>query len=321
MRLTFLEYLGKGRGLCEALVRAGHTFTNDLEQADILFSHTDAPWRPTELEYMQRASERRIPVVLYPHGAHPSVEYDGLQEVSEFVTDKLVSGPGHEEVMRRIGYPRPVHRIGWSYCPILPFCPIRKPKKVLFAPLHPWADGKTIRDFDLLGNRLVFEELVGNLPAGSELHVRYFGEMEPNGLSDREGVHFYPITDLTVDWKQIDEMDLVVSCGTFAYLSVARGKPVIFMNQRAPGVNDEGTKEVNTWDSYGDYLRYPVDMQDWPLPILISKVCEGGSWLERWRNLFVGEQISPTRLNRILSKIAGIPKREAKRLRRKKVRR
>ena len=317
MRVTLLEYLGKGRGLCEALVRAGHSLTSDLNQADILFSHTDAPWRPTELQYMQCAHDRGIPVVLYPHGAHPSIEYDGLQETSELVTHKFVSGPGHVEVMRRINYPKPVFEIGWSYCPILPFQSVRKPKRILFAPLHPWADGKTIRDFDLLGNKLMFEKLVEDLPAGAELHVRYFGDMEPNGLSDRDNVFFHPITDLTVDWKQIDEMDLIVSCGTFAYLSVARGKPTIFFNQRSPSVNDEGTKIVDNWNSYGEYIRYPIDMLDWPLPILVSKACEGGRWFEEWRRLFVGNQIIHTRLDRVLSKIMGIPKRQAKRKRKR----
>lgn len=311
MRFSILhDHQGKSQNFLSMLAQAGHTETPDLHEADVLFAHTDAPWQGNDPEVIETFGGLGKPVVLYPHSGPPSVEYDGLQPVSPHVRAKLVFAPGHTEVLKRYEYPVRTYEIGWYYCPLLRFAPVKKVERVLFAPMHPWMDEKTILDVHQMLNQAVFRALKEDRPEGSEVYVRYFGGEDLNGLEQAEGFKYRKIEKLGNDHGDIDEADLVVSCGTLAYLAIARGKPTIMFGQESAGVSDMGDKRVDHWEAYGDYMRYPVDLHDWPLPMLVQKACEGGQWLEEWKRLFIGKQMTTQSLNRALNKIMGVKKQQ-----------
>lgn len=295
MNAAIIDHQGKGLAIAEALMSLGITCVPTLDEADILFASTDAPYH-TEFQWIEIMGNWGKPVYLYPHSGPPAIEYDGHIPVSDYVTARLVTGPGHKEVMHRYGHSRSVCEVGWFYCAQKKFQPIPNPRKILFAPLHPWADGKTIHPDNQARNARVFRDLDA---LGLDLQVRYFGDEEANGLPERRD-NWVKLERLDTSHAEIDEADLVVATGTFAYLAIARGKPTIYFAETEYAYNDRHDKTVEHWDSYDEYMRYPCTMHSWPLQMLIRRACEGGKWLENWKQLFVGTQMTPERLGRAI---------------------
>ena len=86
------------------------------------------------------------------------------------------------------------------------------------------------------------------------------------------------------------------------YLSVARGKPTIGMNQHIPPrPNGYCFKEfkLKHWNEYERYLAYPIDFYDGDdlLGLINRAVKEEQS---EWKRLFIGDKMSSTYLSKLL---------------------
>lgn len=291
MRVVVKDHFGKAVPLARALVAAGHTLVPLGERADLLLIDLDDAnygYR-TAIDAYRAAGAK---VLLYPHGASPQLAYDGFMEPYEAVDGNLVIAPGHAEVMRRYGYPVPIHVIGWSLCEQAPFRPAAAVRRVLYAPTHPSGSGH-LSDVELEMNARYFESL---RTGPWELTVRYLGSLEQNGLWEAPGVRY-----VSGDWMpatdDIDAADVVVAApGTFPALTVARGTPMVTYGQgQAPnyGLEGETLVALRSLDRYEQYLRYPYDMDDGP----VDEVLHAAASREAtdWRRRFIGEQMdTPT---------------------------
>lgn len=306
MKCVVISNNSKEHVFAQTLIALGHK-TVGPDEADVVFAHTDdiVHNQGRDRDLIRKFVNNGKLAYLYPHAASPSIEHDGLVEPAP-VTGKLVTAPGHREVLQRYGYPWPVYEIGWFYCEQLPFTPPAEVKKVLYAPMHPWADGTTMLTRNTLANRRVMQQLIR---LDVDLTVRFFGIPDAAGLSalvhtGKARVTWKQIPDLRLDTADIDEADLVVSTGTFAYMAVARGKPTVFYNQNAPAWSDDGEKMVEHWDAYGDYIAYPYDLDNWPLETTIERACAGGKRLEDWKDEFIGDPMTPESLGSLLGEVA-----------------
>ena len=289
-RIVVFDYCRKSVGLANVLRQAGHEFV-DKPPFDALFIDYDAdPERHKLIEWAATAGAK---VYVYPHGAHPFFFYDGIAEPHPATTALLVHGPGNQRLQESFGHSRPVLDVGWFYCEQKPFEP-REIRKVLFAPMHPWADGTTMLQDDRDRNTMVYEKLLG---LDCWLTVRYLGEVSANGVYEKAGVRFERAArDNSV--TSIDKHDLIVSDmgGTFAYLAVARGKPVVMYAQDHTPRSDDGTQHVRGWDSYKDRVRYPVDINDGPIDELAQIAGRGHPEVPAWKSLWIGDPLSLDRL-------------------------
>jgi len=126
---------------------------------------------------------------------------------------------------------------------------------------------------------------------GIRLSVRYIGKMQVNGLREVNGVRLLA-GSADNSYADIDEADLVIASGTFAYMAIARGKPTIMLNQDTPSrdlVNNQ-IATASRYAEYRDYMRYPFDVDD---SKDIEDVMQAALETEpaEWKQRFIGKQL------------------------------
>jgi hypothetical protein len=239
---------------------------------------------------VQEFHKRGAKIVLYPHSALPPWWYDELVPLYDGVHTILVIGENQKKVMKIIAPEARVYVMGWCWSRQEKFTPCEKPKNILFAPIH--GSGNNLRPEAREANRKIFESLLSLYPE-ININVRYIGNLELQGLWK----------DRRVDWSsgrpdgryhQIDRADLVIAEGTYMYLSVARGKPTIGINQHLPirANRKPETFTPKNWDSYAHLLAYPINFGDAPLMELMKYA--GVNEQSEWRNLLIGDNINYT---------------------------
>lgn len=236
--------------------------------------------------------ERGIPLFLYPHAARPMVQYDGIIQVHPGVRCLFTHADGGRLALERFGFEKPVEVVGWSFCPIKPFQPVKEVKRVVFGPIHPNHNGY-LNEVDRKLNSATFAKIHAWCKKNkAELVVRHLHDIGENGLERKDDVTYYRASadQSTAD---IDQADLVIGHQTFAYLSVARGKPTLMMGEKtAPrsGNADENFRFVKHWSKYKDLLMFPLDILDTrDVNGLIGRAIKSDKAVSEWRDLFIGQ--------------------------------
>jgi len=286
---SIFDHQNKSTAYREALAKAGYVFTDRVLVQGLRFILTDADWREG---LMKDAAELHTPVFLYPHAARPMVQYDGCIEPKP-VTAMFTQAPEGRRIMEKIGYPYPVEVTGWAYSEVRPFRPVEKVKRVLFAPIHPNANGYLSKvDKDL--NRKTYDRLYDACrEMGAELSVRYVDSLEACGLNGIPAGEFVELhkgkkNSSTYD---IETADVVAAHQTFAYMSVAMGVPTVMMGEDVPprtGNSDASFRYVEHWDDYKTELMYPLDILKGAPVEVISRACAGYAEVEDWKERLIG---------------------------------
>ena len=297
---TVKDHGGKAMKFAIALHQAGHKLV-ETGPADLFLIDLDPPLFGYR-EMIDAHKEMGAKVLLYPHGAAPALEYDGLYEPYEAVDGRLVIGPGHSEFLRRIDYHAPAPAIGWSLCDILPFRARRDVRKVLFAPLHPSGFG-TIADEYRQANAETYARL---LEGPWDLTVRHLGTLEQNGLWHADGVKFVQGT-MDNGYGEIDIADAVVAGeGTFPSLAIARGVPTVIYAQTLPatyGVPGEQSVPLLRADRYRDYVRFPFDVADGRLDEVLHAAARSEEPIADWKRRFIGEPFDAQRFVALMERM------------------
>ena len=287
---SVIDHQNKSRAYREALASAGYFFMDRLLVNGLRFILADADWRES---MMRDAAELNTPVFLYPHAARPMVQYDGCIEPHP-VTAMFTHAEGGKRIMQKIGYPYPVEVTGWSYSEIRPFQPVDEIGRILYAPIHPNANG-WLSDVDKDLNRRTYERLFAFCEDwGVELSVRYIGSWAENGL---DGVLMADFVETHKGKKNnssydMETADVVVSHQTFAWIAVALGVPTVMMGEDVPprsGNREDGFCYVRHWDDYKDDLMFPLDILAEDPADVIGKACAGCSAVEDWKSRLIGE--------------------------------
>lgn len=288
MNVSVWDYQGKGEAYAQALAADPRfTLVEDLWDAQVVLADTDHPQAPPAPEKHQTllaAAGAGARIVLYPHGGPPVLDYDGLRPPGLPVSCQFVSGEGHAEIYRRINHKFPVRVAGWSMTELREPSGAGPVEHLVFAPIHPWADGKTMLFQHYEQNKQAYEAFCAH-PAQRKT-IRLWGVDQAAGIEQRDPGHVYvegpPFP--TPPEETILSADAVISFGTFAYMSVALGVPTVMFGQDLHPCSDDGQVVVRHWDRYKDYLRYPACLGDAPLDDLFARDVSG------WRRLFVGER-------------------------------
>lgn len=299
----------KGLAFSQALNQAGYVrreAVTDPELVLALFDHDVGMYEGGIRNGLGYLQERGVPVFLYPHAARPMVQYDGIYRPWPYTRCKFVIGEGEMEVMRAFGYPIPMEKVGWSLCPTRKFK--RKSGRgvirVLFGPIHPNQNG-WLSDVDKACNKRTFEMLVRT--PGIELTVRHVKRLDLSGLRQAPGVKYVlGRTDGCTD--EIDQADVVVGHQTFAYMAVARGKPLImFGDEVVPHVGNrpENLRYVKSYEKYRDLMRYPVEMESLHSAGEVRETMRLAMWHDEgkeWRARFVGEPFCEEQFSKLIAK-------------------
>ena len=297
MKVGLYDYQGKGTGLGRLIQQAGHQIVTD-HPYDLLLVDCDYPWAGDRIALIEQAHDFGALVAVYPHGGEALHFYDGICAPHPDVDAFLVTGPGHRRFQERFGH-RLILETGWYWCEQKPFEP-RKPERVLFAPLHPWGDGVTIAAAHRDANIQAFDAVCG---LGLPVTVRYIGNPDSCGVEPREGVTMVQV-GRDLDTRMIDEHDLVVACGTYAALALARGKQVVMFDQEIEPHDDYFTKPVSGWAAWKHETRYPLNVGDAPLYALAARA--GNRNGQTWRREFVGPQATVESVTQVMDTIADL---------------
>lgn len=307
MKICVLDHHGKSFYLAQQLANAGFTTARYADDYDyeLLLVDSDSPYAapyPQKHAVVVEAARRGIPIVLYPHGAPPILDYDGLRPWAAPVSLQLVHGEGHAEIYRRAGCTHRYEIVGWTYGPMRPAA-LNTIDHLLFAPIHPWADGRNILPIHQYANHRGYLEFL-DYPAPRKT-VRMWGEDIPNGIHERRPGIDYQQSDLGPATPLIDSADAVLSYGTFAYQALARGKPTVMLDPDPAYLSDDGQTIAVHLNLYRDYARYPAAIGDAPLDDLFR--CD----VSEWQRLFVGEPLDIEKITRLLRGLR--PNRETRR--------
>jgi hypothetical protein len=284
---------GKERAYVQALRDAGWASTESIHGA-LRFALFDLDTGRGGVGYhrnLPRLHQRKIPIFLYPHAARPMIQWDGMYEPFPHTRCSFVIAPGHAQVMRSYGYPLPVAVTGWTYCPIVPFQPVQQVQNILFGPIHPNAN-LWLSDVDKSLNQRTFYRLLEYCKAtGVSLTVRHVRDLGANGLVKVDGVTYIDAQPNGAT-TEIDQADLVVGHQTFAYLAVARGKPVLMMGEDIPprsGNAEDNFRWVASWEKYADLLMFPLDILAGDTAEMIERATRSDEEIREWRDRFIGQ--------------------------------
>ncbi len=296
----------------EALERGGFEFATDAYDFDydavlVDSDHPQAVPAPDKHLLLRECARRGIPIILYPHGGPPDLDYDGLRKLELPISLRLVHGEGHAEIARRYGCKHRVEVVGWMFCETAGGVEASLGSgagadgqnhglhvgRLLFAPIHPWANGRDILPLHKGVNTGAYHAFLEH-PAEHKT-VRMFGEDAPNGITERREDVTYTQTDLGSGLDVIDAHDAVISYGTFAYTALARGKPTAFIYPYPGHTDDTGQIPARTWDTYRDYCAYPASLGTAPLDELFTRD------VTDWKTLFVGDPLDEDKLCGLVS--------------------
>lgn len=276
MKFYVFPYQHKSEPFRAALLSSGHE--ESKANPDIILA--DREW------YIQ--NNQNAVVAVYPHSALPPWWYDGLIKLQDNVKCVFVIGEGQKRAMKIISPNVRVETTGWPWSELVSFQKPAHVKKILFAPIHP--AGGRLRPEAIEANNAILNDLL-QLSNSYKITIRYVGNRFRQGVGRASRLnHVAGIADGST--KDIDEADLVIAEGTMMYLSVARGKPTIGINQHLPmrGNKKSDIHTPHNWDRYGDGIGYPINYGSAPLDELIARAadCECSDW----RNDFIGDKLS-----------------------------
>jgi hypothetical protein len=301
MKVQVHNWQGKANELIAALKRKGAKIVN--QDPDVLLIDFDAaiPYYTKKIEV---AYQKGAEIAMYSHGAPVITAYDRVWEPDERVSVYLAQSQGQKDVMRSYGYPHPIEVVGWHYCDIKKFKPVKEIKTILFAPWHPHGGGYLHGPL-MQANADVYDRL---RQTPYKIRVMHIGELRHNGLKHDPDVEYIESNKTTQhSVKEIDRADVVVGnyVGTFGALAVARGKPTVIYGQDIrphDGYNDADISYVRNWERYRDLLYYPHDISDLK-PKATQNMIEHAALYEakEWRERFIGEPLDEAKLYEVLT--------------------
>lgn len=132
--------------------------------------------------------------------------------------------------------------------------------------------------------------------------MRYINELEKQGLRP---YHRFTWVEGKPDGKttEIDQADVVIGEGTFMYLSVARGKPTIGINQHLPVRANKNCDRYtpHNWEKYGPGIAYPINFGEAPLLDLIELSMSGEQ--SEWRERMIGNSLDGKKFSKLVEGI------------------
>jgi hypothetical protein len=115
--------------------------------------------------------------------------------------------------------------------------------------------------------------------------------MEDNGLWPAYGVEFSR-AHIDTMLPDIEDADIVISCGTFARLAIAMGKPTIMYDGDLVYM-DGHRRPAMTWDKYKDLIYYPYQLfHNGKFHGIDIECLETEAGILDWKYLFIGEKFT-----------------------------
>ena len=280
----------KADSYIKALLEAGYEETKDVEEADFVILDHNWGWRI--MKYLRVSGK---PIFMMLHGLRGSMFWDGRYKIYPIERCYFVPAKGYVNMFKEGGYPAEIKSVGFSWCKVKPFQETTM-KNILFAPIHPDNNGYNNTPEHANLNKRVWDILKKYAQEYSITVYNKFDENLDDGVSKEDGVNYVNST-LSIDGaiNMIDQADIVISFDTFAFLSVARGKPTMMMDEFQYPPN-KGRKRSVYWKIYEKKYMYPyrfLNVPGDPISNMLKCVKDGSS-IQEWKDNFIGNNFDKT---------------------------
>lgn len=296
-----LHHQNKGKPIFSALMNNGWRYQERKPDVSF-FDHTLNRGQPdTSRTILKRLYNEGSKIITYPHGATGAWWLDGdMFHPDKHVCCDLVISEGQKHIAEIIDPDTKHEVIGWSLCPQKKFEKPKKLLRILFASIHPPERSEFRPEAKAANTRI--DKALSKLTGNHQIIYRHINSLEANGLVNNQRA-IYVRGKPDGSYVDIDNADLVIAEGTYMYMAVARGKPVIGINQHLPirANNSKLRFEPKQWEKYGEYQAYPIDFDDGELVDLIEMAISEEQ--TEWRSRFIGNQMDEKIFSDLIHKI------------------
>jgi hypothetical protein len=268
----------------KVLLENGYQETKDIKTSDFII--IDHNWGDDVMEYLRWTGK---PIFMILHGLRGSMFWDARYKIHPIESCYFLPAKGYIGMFRQGGYPANMKAVGFPWCEVKPFQPTTM-RKILFAPIHPDDQGYHNTPEHADKNSQVWSILK---EYAKDYQITVYNSLKSekkSGITKIDNVRYIP-SSLSIDGalKMINQADIVISFDTFAFLSVASGKPTMMMDEYQYPPNKEPKKSLH-WEIYEKSYKYPytfLNMPGDPLSNMLQCVKDGSS-IQEWKDNFIG---------------------------------
>lgn len=282
----FQVYNNKGAAdaYVAALGRIGYTPTRQSRMADFLIYDHERRDRLIDLFIGK-------PIFMTPHTPYSWFIWDGISPIDR-ATVNFVYGQAAQDGLLRFGYPHRIEVCGFARCGTREFRPTPG-RRLLFAPAHPLAvDRKFPRPENAELHLAALRWCVEHKNYFESVTVRHAFDLKDNGFEEYEnepGIIFQKVEKLSAELsvQAIDQADLVLSCATFGFLSMARGVPTLLYGYKNI-IPSSRRGFVKNYHLYQDIFEPPYYFEDLTIDQVLEHCRGEDESLRRWKAAHIG---------------------------------
>lgn len=277
-----------------ALKKAGYGEAGKLDDADFLIFDYERG-SGNKRDVLEKYLESH-PGFIYPHTPASCFIWDGPYDPLP-VRCNFVAGVGQKLSMESYYYPYRIEYTGFPRCKVREFTRTIG-RDLLFVPARVRRDGgyasmeyknATLAAFlFILKNRESFDKIT--ICHTATLQTIGFGEYE--NKAKNLGIIFCktdPYRDpnpLSSMIERIESADIIISCETVGYVSVAMGKPTIFYNANEVPATLRGYAQH--YENYRSIFAFPLSLHDLTIQEIMNVGLAPNYFVEEWKKMNIG---------------------------------
>lgn len=232
------------------------------------------------------------PVFITPHTPQSSFMWDGILPI-EPVCCNFVHGEAGVQTLKSYGYPYRAESVGFARCEVKPFR-ATKGNDLLIVPAHPDRRGRYVYP--------EYRAWVNEILRRIMRDRHYFGKVTLCWSEDRFepdmsiSLRSYDIQRVMANpWadaeplkhmiERIEAHDLILSCNTTGCVSVALGKPVVFITESRPRSTPHDALHP---ELYHHLLRFPLQAENMTTEEILAVRDAPNEKAEYWKQQNIG---------------------------------
>lgn len=280
-----VKRLDTASSFVNALLHAGYVEVPNAKQADFVLYDKESSSLARQAKMESQIVDK--PVFIYPHTPYSFWFWDGIVKPRR-CTCNFVVGDAAAKSMQTYGYPYRVEAVGFPRCEVKPFTPTTG-KHLIYSSSRLQGKGGKMYGAERNASIQVMRWLVQNKKFFDTVTICYQFSIQKNGMNSfQEDGFIYRSSGEQVEMgaantlRQLQGADIVISCNTFAYISIAQGHPTVMYPIH---------KTVNRlahFDLYRQWYDFPLDLYSMDGADVLALRDKPNEQVEEWKRMNIG---------------------------------
>lgn len=285
-KFFMVKRLDTATSFVDALLHAGYLEVPTAKQADFILYDKESSSIARQAKIESQAVDK--PIFIYPHTPYSFWFWDGYVKPRR-CTCNFVVGDTAVKSMQVYGYPYRVEAVGFPRCEVKPFHPTAGKHLVYSSNRLQGKSGK------MYGNERnasiqVMRWLMQNKKFFDLITIYYQFSVQKNGMASfvEDGFVYKPAggqieMGVSNTLRQLESADIVISCNTFAYISIAQGCPTMIYPTKGIVAN-----KLVHFDSYRQWFDFPLDLFSMDGADVLALRDKPNPQVEEWKRMNIG---------------------------------